>query len=510
MSSNLSKRRNIIPCATSACSSAGSIRDEILYDDDDESHLYSPPSPSECQKFHMPDPVQQTVSEGIKLFERRKSGPKPPIYRDSTQSLNSMPGAIQPNRRSVPEPRDVTIRPSTGVFSMRRRAQSPAGSRVSTGVSNKSSSTSSEDYSISLPSTNRTSTTSSRHINNMGDEGSRAASRQSVMTTTSNHSILDARQIQVYLKKCDSQISLASTQTMSQLTLDDDKQSPSTSASSSSSNGNKLSPKFDFDPECEMPSRSHSIDAHRKKAQIRSLNMLPSYHLQTGSEAIWRSASHSPDGDGRTRPRSQYIGELVWQLDNVVYVGSIQAAQNLNLLCRLKIEYIVDLCGEEAETVSRFVRPRPECPCLCTRKTAHSRMTMTINLRDDSEPHNKVDLSDAQRQDIITYFGDLIHLIQKARISGKCVLIHSMKGRNRGPAFAAAYLMYSQRCTRVQALSQMSVLMSKTRPGLAVSDNFLRALNHWQNLLNIKSNESTLNNNSATVFQIKKTAWNEK
>jgi protein-tyrosine phosphatase len=35
-----------------------------------------------------------------------------------------------------------------------------------------------------------------------------------------------------------------------------------------------------------------------------------------------------------------------------------------------------------------------------------------------------------------------------------------MKGRNRAPAFAAAYLMHSQRCTRVQALSQISVLVS--------------------------------------------------
>jgi hypothetical protein len=50
--------------------------------------------------------------------------------------------------------------------------------------------------------------------------------------------------------------------------------------------------------------------------------------------------------------------------------------------------------------------------------------------------------------------------------------------------------------------------MSKTRPGIAVSDNFLRALNHWQNLLGIKSNEGFLSQNSATVFQIKKTAWN--
>lgn len=64
------------------------------------------------------------------------------------------------------------------------------------------------------------------------------------------------------------------------------------------------------------------------------------------------------------------------------------------MLCRLKIEYIVDLCGEESETIARYYRPRPECPCLCTRKTAHSRMTMTINVKDDSDPTQKIELTE--------------------------------------------------------------------------------------------------------------------
>jgi hypothetical protein len=50
--------------------------------------------------------------------------------------------------------------------------------------------------------------------------------------------------------------------------------------------------------------------------------------------------------------------------------------------------------------------------------------------------------------------------------------------------------------------------MSKTRPGLAVSDNLQRALMRWQNLLNIKSNESFLGQGGASMFQVKKTAWN--
>lgn len=40
------------------------------------------------------------------------------------------------------------------------------------------------------------------------------------MTTSSTYSILDTRQIHLYLKKNDSQLSLSSIQTMSQLTMD--------------------------------------------------------------------------------------------------------------------------------------------------------------------------------------------------------------------------------------------------------------------------------------------------
>lgn len=29
---------------------------------------------------------------------------------------------------------------------------------------------------------------------------------------------------------------------------------------------------------------------------------------------MWRSATHSPDDEQYPRPRSQYIGELVWQV----------------------------------------------------------------------------------------------------------------------------------------------------------------------------------------------------
>lgn len=78
-----------------------------------------------------------------------------------------------------------------------------------------------------------------------------------------------------------------------------------------------------------------------------------------------------------------------------------------------------------------------------------------------------------EREEIIRYFEVLIDLIRKARISQKLifiyfkkfncfrkVLIHSLKGRNRAPAFVAAYLMHCNRITRFQALKKLSELVN--------------------------------------------------
>uniref|UniRef100_A0A1I7SFF1 Uncharacterized protein n=1 Tax=Bursaphelenchus xylophilus TaxID=6326 RepID=A0A1I7SFF1_BURXY len=65
------------------------------------------------------------------------------------------------------------------------------------------------------------------------------------------------------------------------------------------------------------------------------------------------------------------------------------------------------------------------------------------------------------------------------------------------------------RCTRVQALSQVAELMSKTRPGMDVSSTLHRALMRWQSMLGIRSNENVLTQQTADMFSIKrKTAWN--
>uniref|UniRef100_A0A915AYC7 protein-tyrosine-phosphatase n=1 Tax=Parascaris univalens TaxID=6257 RepID=A0A915AYC7_PARUN len=171
------------------------------------------------------------------------------------------------------------------------------------------------------------------------------------------------------------------------------------------------------------------------------------------------------------------------------------------MLCRHNIEYIIDLSGIDEDTMPRS--RRGECPCLCSRRTAHSRVIMAINVIEEKpgQPY---------KQDLIPYFEDFIALIAKAKALKKCVLIHSHYGRNRAPAFTAAYLMHEIRCTRVQALARVNDRMSKTRPGLCISDTLQRALMRWQTVLGIRTADSggSIDERlSAPLFSIKRTAW---
>jgi len=116
-----------------------------------------------------------------------------------------------------------------------------------------------------------------------------------------------------------------------------------------------------------------------------------------------------------------------------------------------------------------------------------------------------------EREEIIRYFEVLVDLIRRARIAQKRVLIHSLRGRNRAPAFVAAYMMHANRCTRMQALARIAKRMSKMRPSMCISDNLQRALMRWQSMLGIRSelDPQQLDSESlASMFEVRRlNAW---
>uniref|UniRef100_A0A914YCB8 Uncharacterized protein n=1 Tax=Panagrolaimus superbus TaxID=310955 RepID=A0A914YCB8_9BILA len=172
-----------------------------------------------------------------------------------------------------------------------------------------------------------------------------------------------------------------------------------------------------------------------------------------------------------TKQKSHYIGEIVFQLNDGIYFGGIESSLNHNLLCRLNIEFIIDVSGPESDNMLRTRTDKYQC--LCGRKTPHSRTTLAIRIRDDSVDVMKPEFKGNQNaktgtnsigieeeQDITDYFEEAITYIQRSIASGKSVLIYSLKCRNRAPSFAAAWFMHEQGLTRMQAIAKVSQIIN--------------------------------------------------
>uniref|UniRef100_A0A0N4X881 protein-tyrosine-phosphatase n=1 Tax=Haemonchus placei TaxID=6290 RepID=A0A0N4X881_HAEPC len=144
--------------------------------------------------------------------------------------------------------------------------------------------------------------------------------------------------------------------------------------------------------------------------------------------------------------RLLYVGELVWQIDDTVFVGSQDAVANMNLLCRLNIEFVCDLCNEDGEEANRR---RYDCPCLCPRRSQHFRYFVAMDV-----PETEKKCIDS-KINMTVLFDQFCDLVERGRKAGKSVLVCSAKGRNRAPAFCAAYLISKERMTRQQAVAKV-------------------------------------------------------
>ncbi|CAD5209652.1 unnamed protein product [Bursaphelenchus okinawaensis] len=447
-----------------------------------------------------------------------------------------------PLQRPLTAVKSVNTRASTSSASSRSTSSTTDG-RVNTAQSIQSMnstisnfSSGSDDYSIFLPSTNSplipksqkpngntvSITARGRHMSQEDGRGLRQSNPTSFSTST-----LDFSNINFTMRRVDSKGSLLSSHSalaMRNKWLDEKLSDDKNDDKNKTYDNDDKKPLLTVGSLEERKTSLHDTaeeDALAVRFRSMKTSVLPKPE-ETTSEGV--ATSSKKPGPCRwkskddceyvppSRPVSQYLGELVWQVDPVVYCGSVKAVQNLNLLCRLNIEYIVDLTGDEEEQLARYTRPRQDYPCICSRKTAHSRWTVCINIRDESPPNTSRRMMDdedsAEAEVIASYFKEVVEVIRRARLANKAVLIYSVKGRNRAPAFAAAYIMDLQRCTRVQALAQIAERMSKTRPGLDVSNVLHRALMKFQYSMGIRANENVLTPQTADVFTVKrKTAW---
>lgn len=182
------------------------------------------------------------------------------------------------------------------------------------------------------------------------------------------------------------------------------------------------------------------------------------------------------------RRRSSYLDKLVCRVCDYLYMGGIEAAYNANLLCRLNIEYVIDISNVEPLKVPR--NKRSDCPCLCPLTTAHSRVRMTIMIEESSP------------LDLVPYFDDVNRFIDSARSCNKSVLVHSYNGRNRCAALVVQYLMK----TRKLSLERAVELLKSMRSDIYVSENFVKSLRKWETMMQqCRGGNSGTDEDSSTV-----------
>ncbi|KIH66421.1 hypothetical protein ANCDUO_03255 [Ancylostoma duodenale] len=102
-------------------------------------------------------------------------------------------------------------------------------------------------------------------------------------------------------------------------------------------------------------------------------------------------------------------------------------------------------------------------------------------------------------------FDQFCDLVERGRKAGKSVLVCSAKGRNRAPAFCAAYLISKERMSRQQAVAKVLEQMNTMRPAPNISDFMQRSLMRYQSAKGIQGVHDT--SHTIPLFSIKRTAW---
>ncbi|XP_069128527.1 uncharacterized protein [Argopecten irradians] len=153
-----------------------------------------------------------------------------------------------------------------------------------------------------------------------------------------------------------------------------------------------------------------------------------------------------------------YRNEHVCQLLDHLFIGSVEAAYNEPLLCRLKIDCMLDISNCAASDVPSS--KKLHCPCICADGNQHFRSRLIIQLEDKDT------------EDIEAYFSEINKFIVAARQRGKRVLVYSYHGKSRAAAAAIQYMMSQENLLLRQAFN----IVKNQRPCIDIIPAFMTKL----------------------------------
>lgn len=194
--------------------------------------------------------------------------------------------------------------------------------------------------------------------------------------------------------------------------------------------------------------KSHSpslpLRAERPRSSNLSLHNRPRSNLSLHISACLQS--------------KMYRNEFVSQLLDYLYIGSVESAYNEPLLCKLKIDSLVDMSNMSASQVPSG--KKLHCPCLCGNEARHFRSRLVIRI------------DDKETEDIEQYFDEINKFIDSSKRCGRRVLIFSYHGNSRAPVAAIQYMMSQEEFLLRQAYN----LVKNQRPSVEINQGFQNTL----------------------------------
>lgn len=163
----------------------------------------------------------------------------------------------------------------------------------------------------------------------------------------------------------------------------------------------------------------------------------------------------SPTGSMKVPYKDQNVAEVL----DFLFLGDIEAANREPLLCRLSIDYMVDLSNLTPQQMRRRVKLK-DCPCLCPSERKHSPIRLTILI------------DEAFTEDVEQYFEEINTLIEGARKTGNKVLVFCVNGHTVSPTLVIQYLMKTLNWTLNQAFN----FVNSRQEGIQIPSGFQRAL----------------------------------
>ena len=152
--------------------------------------------------------------------------------------------------------------------------------------------------------------------------------------------------------------------------------------------------------------------------------------------------------------RDGYLSQIL----DFLFVGNVESAYHERLLCKLKIEGMVDVSCVSPDDVP--AHKKKECPCTCPLDTRHLRPSLRINL-------NNIEM-----EDMYEYFEEINRFIEGFRKSGKRVLVYCIFGKCQAPAIIIQYIMTYRNLN----LRKTFDLVKNHRPEIQLNEMFQTAL----------------------------------